>query len=84
MNKHKTFDFKSIPGVNIAGIFSYFLALIVSIPFMDPGIIYEGIISKLYLGGVDISYYISFILALILYPLTIKIINRYKIQMNVK
>ena len=33
---------------------AYFIALLASIPFMDPGIIYEGIISKLYLGGVDI------------------------------
>ena len=84
VNKHRAFNFKSIPGFNNAGIFSYFLALAASIPFMDPGIIYEGIISKLYLGGVDISYYISFLLALILYPLMIKIINRYNMHMHVK
>ncbi len=84
VNKNKAFNFKSIPGFNISGILSYFLALAISIPFMDPGIIYEGVISKLYLGGVDISYYISFLLALILYPLIRKIINRYNMQMHVE
>ncbi|MFG1390598.1 hypothetical protein [Acidiplasma sp.] len=28
---------------------------------------YSGIISSMYLGGVDISYYISFIIAMLLY-----------------
>ncbi|WMT52019.1 MAG: cytosine permease [Ferroplasma sp.] len=82
VNKNNAFNFKSIPGFNVSGIFSYFMALAISIPFMDPGIIYEGVISKLYLGGVDISYYISFILALLLYPLMRKIINRFNIHIH--
>ncbi len=84
INKNKKFDIKNIPGFNRPGIFSYFMALIISVPFMDPGVIYEGIISKLYLGGVDISYYISFIIALLLYPLIKKIINKKEITKNVK
>ena len=82
VNRDRTFNFKSIPGFNFAGIFSYFIALAISVPFMDPGIVYEGIISKLYLGGVDISYYISFILALILYPIIRKIINRFNMHIH--
>ncbi len=84
INKNKKFNINNIPGFNKAGIFSYFTALVISIPFMDPGVIYEGIISKLYLGGVDISYYISFIIALLLYPLIKKIINKKEITKNVK
>jgi NCS1 family nucleobase:cation symporter-1 len=84
INKHQKFDTKKIPGFNKSGIFSYFIALLISIPFMDPGVIYEGIISKLYLGGVDISYYVSFIIALLLYPLIKKIINKRDITNNVK
>ncbi len=84
INRHREFDTKKIPGFNKSGIFSYFIALLISIPFMDPGVIYEGIISKLYLGGVDISYYVSFIIALLLYPLIKKIINKRTITNNVK
>jgi len=36
---------------------------------MDPGFLYKGIISSLYLGGVDISYYISFVIAVIIYAI---------------
>ncbi len=79
INKNQKFDLKNIPGFNKPGIVSYFLSLIISIPFMDPGVVYEGIISKLFLGGVDISYYISFIIAIILYPLIKKIINKVQI-----
>ncbi len=84
VNRHIKFNIKSIPGFNKAGILSYFISLLASVPFMDPGIIFEGIISKLYLGGVDISYYISFLLALILYPAITKIINRNNMQAHVK
>jgi NCS1 family nucleobase:cation symporter-1 len=84
VNKHKAFNIKSVPGFNISGILAYFIALFASVPFMDPGIIYEGIISKMYLGGVDISYYVSFILALILYPLITKIIRGRVIPSHVK
>ncbi len=84
INKNQKFDLKNIPGFNKPGIVSYFLSLIISIPFMDPGVVYEGTISKLFLGGVDISYYISFIIAIILYPLIKKIINKVQIGDNVK
>jgi NCS1 family nucleobase:cation symporter-1 len=84
VNRHKKFNIKTIPGFNIAGILAYFIALFASVPFMDPGIIFEGIISKLYLGGVDISYYVSFLLALLLYPAITKIINRNNMQAHVE
>ncbi|WP_337860820.1 cytosine permease, partial [Ferroplasma sp.] len=84
VNRKNTFNIAKIPGFNTSGITAYFIALFASVPFMDPGIIYEGIISKMYLGGVDISYYISFLLALVLYPAITKIINRGDIQKNVK
>ncbi len=84
VNRFRDFSINSVAGFNIPGIMAYFIALLASIPFMDPGIIYEGIISKLYLGGVDISYYVSFLLALILYPVTTKVINRGTIQRHVK
>ncbi len=84
INKKNKFNYSKIPGFNIPGIFTYFLALLISVPFMDPGVVYEGFISKYYLGGVDISYYISFIIALLLYPLIVKIISKKHIADNVK
>ncbi len=84
VNRNEKFNIKTIPGLNISGISAYFIALIASVPFMDPGIIFEGPISKLYLGGVDISYYVSFLLALVLYPVITKVINRNNIQSHVK
>lgn len=84
VNKNNIFNINKVPGFNVSGITAYFIALLASVPFMDPGIVYEGIISKMYLGGVDISYYVSFLLALLLYPVITKIINRHTMQKNVE
>ncbi|KJE49571.1 MULTISPECIES: cytosine permease [Acidiplasma] len=65
INKNKKFSI--INDYNKTGITSYLIALMVSAPFMNPGFLYSGIISSMYLGGVDISYYISFIIAMLLY-----------------
>ena len=50
----------------IAAIFSYVVSIAVSVPFMNPGVVYEGPVAKI-LGGIDISYFISFAVAMILY-----------------
>lgn len=47
-------------------VLSYVLSIIISIPFMNPGSVFVGPIAN-FLGGVDISYYISFTLAIALY-----------------
>lgn len=49
-----------------SGVAAYIIAIAVSIPFMSPGAVFEGPIAY-YLGSVDISYYISFALAILLY-----------------
>ncbi|KJE49762.1 MULTISPECIES: cytosine permease [Acidiplasma] len=84
VNKLTKFRTDIIPGFNYAGIISYLTGLLLSIPFMDPGVVYEGIISKLYLGGVDVSYYVSFTVALLMYPVITKIINKRYISNNAK
>ncbi|AAT42716.1 allantoin permease family protein [Picrophilus oshimae DSM 9789] len=71
-----------IPGFNVPGILSYFISLGASVPFMDPGFLYEGVISKLYLGGVDISYYVSFLLSIPLYIAIRKLIKNKDIVIN--
>ncbi len=68
IKKEKILDPK---GANIKAIISYVTALLISIPFMNLtsyGIPYEGIVAKL-LGGADISYFVSFIIAIIVYLL---------------
>lgn len=55
-----------IPVRPYSGILSYAIAVAASIPFMSPGAVFEGPVAY-YLGSVDISYYISFTLALILF-----------------
>ncbi|MHB1812118.1 MAG: purine-cytosine permease family protein [Thermoplasmataceae archaeon] len=54
------------PGFKKIGFVSYVLSIVVSIPFMNPGVIFIGPVSSL-LGGVDTSYYVSFAAAVILY-----------------
>ncbi len=67
INKGKRFKIKN--AYNKQGITAYMIALIISTPFMDPGFLYKGIISSLYLGGVDVSYYISFVMAIMIYSI---------------
>lgn len=52
-------------------LISFLSALIISIPFMNPGVLFSGPVSN-YLGGVDISYFISFALAMTIYILLSK------------
>lgn len=49
-----------------AAILSYVVSIAVSVPFMNPGVVYEGPVAK-FLGGIDISYFISFSVAMLLY-----------------
>lgn len=52
--------------VSYSGISAYVLAILISVPFMSPGAVFEGPLAY-YLGSVDISYYISFFASMILY-----------------
>lgn len=45
---------------------SYLVSIAASIPFMNPGFLFSGFVSS-YLGGVDISFFVSFSLAVIIY-----------------
>ncbi len=49
-----------------SGISAYVLAILISVPFMSPGAVFEGPLA-FYLGSVDVSYYISFFASMILY-----------------
>ncbi len=53
-------------GRKYSGAISYALAILISVPFMYPPAYFAGPIGKM-LNGVDISYYISFFLAILLY-----------------
>lgn len=55
-----------IPGVNWRGVISYVAAIAISVPFMMPPAIFSGPIAIM-LGGVDISYFISFSAAVLIY-----------------
>ena len=49
-----------------AGMIAYLASLLISVLFMNPGVIYEGIFAR-YLQGLDISYFVSFFLAITFY-----------------
>lgn len=49
-----------------SGAISYVLAILISVPFMYPPAYFQGPIGAI-LNGVDISYYISFVLAILFY-----------------
>lgn len=66
VNKGKKFELSSINPVNRTGVISYVIAIIVSIPFMAPPINFIGPVAQL-LGGIDISYFVSFVVAILLY-----------------
>lgn len=68
VNRGRDMSLKEMVSFNRSGIIAYLVSVAVSIPFMAPPAYYEGVIAHL-LGGVDISYYISFSLAFILYVL---------------
>ncbi|WP_393971873.1 cytosine permease [Oxyplasma meridianum] len=62
------------PGFKKIGFISYLLSIVISIPFMNPGVIFIGPVSSL-MGGVDTSYYVSFLLAIVLYVLLSRYYN---------
>ncbi len=66
VNRKSKFSERKIPLINKAGIFSYSAALLASVPFMAPSGIFEFPIARM-IGGVDISYFVSFFLAMALY-----------------
>ncbi len=53
---------------NFSGIIAYCAAIVISIPFMAPSGFPYGPVAQM-LGGVDLSYYISFVLAMVFYVL---------------
>ena len=59
-------DVNSIHGKKFTGMLSYAIAIIISIPFMSQAPYFVGPIAHIF-GGVDVSYYISFAVAAILY-----------------
>ncbi|AKA49466.1 hypothetical protein IX51_10565 [uncultured archaeon] len=65
-NRGKKFSLSSIVPVNRTGVASYIVAILVSVPFMNPPVNFIGPIAQL-LGGVDISYFVSFGVAVLLY-----------------
>lgn len=52
--------------VRYSGMIAYVLAILISVPFMYPPAYFAGPIGAL-LNGVDISYYISFFLSIVIY-----------------
>ena len=64
---NRTWERSGFPALNSRGIVSYLVGIAVSIPFMNPGAIIPAQYFSLILGGVDISYFVSFSVALILY-----------------
>lgn len=57
------------------GSVSFLSGVIISIPFMN-STLYIGSIARKYLGGADISYFISLIISLLVYQISIKIKER--------
>lgn len=59
-------DVNGLRGRKFTGMISYVLAILVSIPFMSQAPYYVGPVARIF-GGVDISYYVSFAVAAVLY-----------------
>lgn len=66
VNRGKKLGLSTITSVNRKGMISYVVAILVSIPFMAPPVNFIGPIAQM-LGGVDISYFVSFAVAILLY-----------------
>ncbi|MGC8608954.1 MAG: purine-cytosine permease family protein [Thermoplasmata archaeon] len=77
VNRKRPFNIRNVPVINARGILSYSAALLISIPFMAPSGIYEGPIAKL-IGGFDISYFVSFFLAIVFYVCMSKFTDRHQ------
>ncbi|HLH86098.1 MAG TPA: cytosine permease, partial [Thermoplasmataceae archaeon] len=48
------------------GMVSYLIGIAVSVPFMNPGAYFEGPVA-VYFSGMDVSYFVSFLVAMLLY-----------------
>ncbi len=59
-------DLADSKGSAVPALLVYVSSILVSIPFMNPGYLIVGPLSN-YFGGVDISYFVSFIVAVVLY-----------------
>ncbi len=66
VNRGKKLALSSIAPVNRNGVISYVVAILVSVPFMAPPVNFIGPVASM-LGGVDISYFVSFAVAILLY-----------------
>ncbi|PYB68595.1 cytosine permease [Thermoplasma sp. Kam2015] len=76
--------FNDLPRLVKPGIYAYLISIIVSIPFMAPAGIISMPVAAL-LHGVDISYFVSFFLAMILYLYFSKLsVRQGNIQTTVK
>jgi NCS1 family nucleobase:cation symporter-1 len=72
VNRGRKLTEEKFPSFNFSGIISYCVALAVSIPFMAPSGFPYGPVAVA-LDGVDLSYYVSFVLAIVLYVVLSKI-----------
>lgn len=54
-----------------AGMVSYSASLLISVIFMNPGVLFEGIMAR-YLQGLDISYFVSFFLSILIYSMIMR------------
>lgn len=66
VNRRKKLVLSSILRVNRRGVIAYVAGIIISIPFMAPPVNFIGPVAKL-LGGVDISYFVSLIVTVLIY-----------------
>lgn len=66
VNRGRNFDSLPMRSVNGKGVIAYVVAILVSVPFMAPPVNFIGPIAAA-LGGVDISYFVSFAVAVLLY-----------------
>ncbi len=53
------------------GIFSFLCGVLISIPFMS-SVLYVGPVAKNYLGGADISYFLSLLVSVLVYHVAVK------------
>ncbi|OWP56248.1 MAG: hypothetical protein B2I17_06585 [Thermoplasmatales archaeon B_DKE] len=79
VNRGKRYGQTSNAKYNLTGIVSYCASIIISIPFMAPSGFPYGPVAQA-LGGVDLSYYVSFVLAMVLYV----VMNRISPRMHKK
>ncbi len=62
-------------GIGKLAIISFLVSLLISVPFMNQAPLYTGPISNL-IGGVDISYFVSFALSLFIYTIISRLLKQ--------